>query len=175
MPQEMVLGRVAGLQLSTMPSALVGMVALGALGGVVAWRRGATPGAALRAGLGLVAVHWTAELWHQGGHAWAARRLGHPMIGVRLWGLLSASVYPPDEPDLPATVHVRRALGGPASSSVLGVAAGLLALALRPCGGLLPGLALALALDSLLVMSIGAVIPLGFNDGSTLLTWWSKQ
>jgi hypothetical protein len=65
-------------------------------------------------------------------------------------------------------------LGGPAASAALGVAAGVLALALRREGGLRPGLALFLALDSLGVMALGAVIPLGFNDGSTLLTWWGK-
>jgi hypothetical protein len=29
-------------------------------------------------------------------------------------------------------------------------------------------------LDNLLVLTLGAFVPLGFTDGSTLLRWWGK-
>ena len=58
------------------------------------------------------------------GHARAAEQVGYPMEGVHLWGVLGTSVYPTDEPELPAEVHVERALGGPKASAVLAVAAG---------------------------------------------------
>src|SRR5262249_17011878 len=60
-----------------------------------------------------VILHWLSEFLHHIGHALAARRTGFPMSGVRFGFLIGASVYPPTEPELPASVHIRRALGGP--------------------------------------------------------------
>ena len=80
-----------------------------------------------------------------------------------------------DEGPLPAAVHVRRALGGPLASLVLTCIAAAIALALRPLGGVLWWLALFFFLDNLLVLTLGAFLPLGFTDGSTLPHWWGKQ
>jgi hypothetical protein len=96
------------------------------------------------------------------------------MRGVRFWGLLSASVYP-DEPPLPAAIHIRRALGGPAASGLLGLLVGGVTLLLWAGGGVLAGLALFFCLENLLVFCLGSLLPLGFNDGSTLLEWWGKR
>jgi hypothetical protein len=120
-------------------------------------------------------LHWASDIVHQLGHARAARKAGHPMIGIQLWWVLSASIYPRDEGSLPASVHIRRALGGPVASLLLTVIAALIALALRPLGGVSWWVALFFFLDNLLVLTLGAFVPLGFTDGSTLLYWWGKQ
>src|SRR5688572_4349538 len=128
---ELALGRLAGLRLTARPSALWATVLLFAALTVVAavWLLQPLP-LALGLGLAGVGLHWAADLWHQLGHAWAARSTGHPMVGIRLWGPFSASLYPADEPALPAALHVRRALGGPAASGLLTLAAGAALVAL---------------------------------------------
>src|SRR5258706_526147 len=89
-------------------------------------------------GLLAVALHWLSEIVHHLGHAIAARRTGYPMSGIRLGflGVLTSSVYPRDEPELPPALHIQRALGGPLASLAIGLVAGALALALHPSGGL---------------------------------------
>ncbi len=125
---------------------------------------------------GFVAVmlHWATELLHHVGHAWAARRTGYPMTGVRLGFLIGMSLYPHDEPSLPASVHIHRALGGPAASLLLSAVAAILLFVVRALGGIAWWLALFLLLDNFLnVLQI--FIPLGFNDGSTLFHWLRKR
>jgi hypothetical protein len=170
------LGSLGGLRLSASPSAVVGLlVLLGVLTGVglllldLAW------GQAVLFGLLGTLLHFLSELLHQFGHAWAARRTGYPMTGVRFWTIFGASLYPADEPALPAAVHIRRALGGPPVSLLLALLALPLVLALRDIGGLAWWLALLFFLENLLVFGLGAFLPLGFNDGSTLLYWWGKR
>jgi hypothetical protein len=170
------LGRLAGLRLTAGPSAVVGSAVLWALlSGVAAGALGVPPVAAIAGGLVAVLLHWGSDIVHQLGHAWVARVSGHPMIGIRLWWLLSASIYPRDEGPLPAAVHIRRALGGPVASLLLTVIAAVIALAFRPVGGVYWWVALFFFLDNLLVLTLGAFVPLGFTDGSTLLHWWDKQ
>ena len=53
--------------------------------------------------------------------------------------------------------------------------AGGLVLLLRPLGGLPLFLAVFSFFDNLLVFTIGALLPLGFTDGSTILTWWDQR
>jgi hypothetical protein len=147
------------------------------LSGIGVWLLSFPPATAIIGGLIGVFLHWLGEILHQLGHARAARRAGNPMTGIRLWWLLSASVYPPDEPPLPAEVHISRALGGPLASLVVSVVAGvvLLALSVAGVGGLAWWLALFFFLDNLLVFTLGALLPLGFNDGSTLLRWLPQR
>jgi hypothetical protein len=125
---------------------------------------------------GLIAtlLHWLAALLHHGGHAVAARRTGYPMREIRLLHLLATSIYPRHEPDLPAEIHIRRALGGPAASFLAGLVGFGLAWLLQSNE---PAYLLALffALENLLVFGLGAFIPLGFTDGSTLLEWWPRR
>jgi hypothetical protein len=122
-----------------------------------------------------VGLHWLGELWHQKGHALAARRVGYPMDGVRLWTLLGASLYPRDEPTLPADIHIQRALGGPIASFVLILIALLLLLVVRPTGGVPLLLAQFFLLENIFVFFLGAFLPLGFTDGSTLLRYWGQR
>ena len=178
MTQEYQLGRVSGLYLSAEPRAVVGTVVLWAvLSAVGAGLLDLSLGQALIGGLIATVLHWVSELVHQLGHAWAARRTGHPLIGIRFgqWLVLATSLYPPDEGALPAAVHVRRALGGPTASLLLSVLAGLIALALRPAGGVLWWVGLFFFLENLGLFTLGAFLPLGFTDGSTLLEWWPRR
>ncbi len=172
--REYPLGRLGSLELSAQPSAFAGVVSLWAIlaaVGIAGLRLGILE--AVVGALAATLLHYAAELWHQLGHSWAARRTGYPMRGVRFWGWLSTAVYPAGEPPLPGATHVRRALGGPSASLLATVGAALLALAVRP-----PGVAGWVAqfffADNLLVMTLGALLPLGFTDGSTLLRWWGK-
>ncbi|MFL5733055.1 MAG: hypothetical protein ACJ78Q_07610 [Chloroflexia bacterium] len=166
------LGRLAGLEVSALPSAVVAFLLLWVVLGVVGiWVLGLSAGEAIIGGLLGALLHDVAEVLHQLGHAWAARRTGYPMTGIRFWWLLSASLYPENEPQLPREVHVRRALGGPIASAVWSVLSGVivLALAASSVGGVAWWLALFFFLDNLLVFTLGSLLPLGFTDGSTLL------
>jgi hypothetical protein len=98
------------------------------------------------------------------------------MIGIRLgtFWLLSTSVYPSDEPSLPGAIHIRRALGGPLASLLLSVVAAIVAGVLLPVGGVLWWVGAFFFLENLLIFTLGSLVPLGFNDGSTLLRWWGK-
>jgi hypothetical protein len=168
------LGELADLRLTAKPSAIAGSVVLWVLLSGATLALGVSAGAAVVAGLVAMLLHWASDIAHQLGHARAARATGHPMIGIRLWALLSSSIYPSDEGPLPGPVHIRRALGGPIASLLLTLVAAAIALALRPGGGAAWWVALFFFLDNLLVLTLGAFVPLGFTDGSTLLHWWGK-
>ena len=172
---EIKLGRVAGLDLSAIPSAIVGSMVLWVVLSGVALVLGLSLFNVVVGAVMAVVLHWACEFVHQLGHAWAARRVGHPMTGIRFWGVLSTSLYPLDEPPLPAALHIRRALGGPAASLLLSLVAALFVWALRPLDGLLWLLALFLSLESFFVMTLGALLPMSFNDGGTLVRWWGKR
>jgi hypothetical protein len=173
---EMRIGRLYGLELTAEPSALAGSVALWGGFAFAAHRFGRlSPGIAAGAGLAGVLLHWASDIIHHLGHARAAHLAGYPMSGIRCRYVIAASVYPPDEPELPAEIHVRRALGGPPASLALGLAAALPALALRRRRSLAGFLAGLLCLENLLVFCLGAFVPLGFTDGSTLLTWLPRR
>jgi hypothetical protein len=131
--------------------------------------------AAVFGGLLAVGLHWLGELWHQKGHAVAARRTGYPMDGVRLWFVLGASLYPRDEPEVSADVHIQRALGGPIASFILVLIAAVLLLLVSPSGGLPQLLAQFFLLENIFVFFLGAFLPLGFTDGSTLLRYWPER
>jgi len=152
------------------PSAVVGSLLLWALAAAVAsFVLKTSLGAALLGGLLVVPLHWISDMVHQFGHATAARRTGYPATSIRLWGLLSSMRYPADEPPLPNAVHARRALGGPLASALFSLVAAVLVVALRPVAGMAWWLLVFLLLDNLLVGTLGAFLPLGFTDGSTLL------
>jgi hypothetical protein len=164
------------LRLSAMPSALAGFLLLWVvLGGLGVLLFDVLLIEAIVGGLVAALLHYGSEIVHNLGHAWAARRTGYPMAGIRLFGLLGMSLYPEDEPELPADVHIRRALGGPVGSLLLTLLAAVIALALRPLGGT-PWLVSAFFfLENLFVFTLAAFLPLGFTDGSTLLEWRGKR
>jgi Zn-dependent protease len=169
------LGTLFGLRLTADVSAFIGFAVVWGLTFIVAlaWL-GVPPVGALAGGLVCAVLHFGLELIHQLGHAAAARTTGYPMRGAHFWLALARSVYSRDEGDLPGHIHVRRALGGPILSGLLCVPLGLLAVAFQPFNGT-PGWIAAFAfLDNLLVFTLGALLPLGFTDGSTLLRWWGK-
>jgi hypothetical protein len=164
--------RAFGLELTATRSAVVTYAALACVGAVAAsrrWRLSTT--SSVGAGLLVAALHAAAVLFHHGGHATAARCVGHPMRGVRYWGPLATSVYPSDEPPLPPTVHLTRAAGGPVASLLLALAVAASSARLRVRGGLGADLARFVVFDNLCVLSLGSLLPLGFTDGSTLLEW----
>ena len=96
------------------------------------------------------------------------------MIGVRAWFIFGQSLYPSDEPTLSGRLHIRRALGGPIASILLGCLAGALAWLIRPGGTFAWWVAIVVMLENWLLFGFGAFLPLGFTDGSTLLAWWGK-
>jgi hypothetical protein len=71
-------------------------------------------------------------------------------------------------------LHVQRALGGPLFSLLLGLAAGLAGLLLRPFSRVAAALAGFTAVDNLLAFTLGALLPLKFTDGGAILAWWGK-
>ncbi len=170
--KETRLGTLAGLQLTMIPAALVGSIGLGVIViGLMAAVFNIPIGSSLPGGLIVVVLHWLMELVHQLGHAWAARRTGHPMIGIRFGRLavLSTALYPPNEAMLPAQIHIRRALGGPIFSAWLSLMAFLVILIVGPNADVLWRFVLwFFFLENLIVMTLQAFIPLGFNDGATI-------
>jgi hypothetical protein len=173
---ELRLGRFGGVVVLAGPSAAAGTALLAvffAILGRYPFRQG-IPGA-LIGGLLLALLHWVSELVHNVGHSAAARRTGHPMAGSRLGFLLvlGTSLYPPDEPELPPSVHIRRALGGPVASALLSVFIGVMAVILANSS--VGWVALVWFLDNLLIFTVGAFVPVGFNDGSTLIHWMRRR
>jgi len=165
------LGRVGGLELQASNTAAPGLVILrAAFSGIAIVSFRVSPVSAVAGGLIAAVLHFASEVAHNSGHARAARSTGHPMTGIRLYWVLGTSLYP-DEPSLAPAVHVRRALGGPAASAIVTIVFGALALLMN--GGHVSGawVPTALFFDNLLVFTLGAFLPLGFTDGSTLLRW----
>ncbi len=176
--KETTLGTLAGLRVTARRSALIGSIVLYVIviGLMLAFN--IPVGSALLGAVIVVALHWLSELVHQLGHAWAARRTGYPMIGIRCgtFGILGTSLYPPDEPPLPARVHLRRALGGPIFSAWLSAIAFLVVLVtVRGANAMWEFVVWFFFLENLLVMTLQVFIPLGFNDGGTIWRWIRKR
>lgn len=168
------LGEIQGVRITAERSAIVAGVVIwlvSALVGRRVWRL--RPGAAVTGGLVVTLLHFFGELWHQMGHARAARKVGYPMVGIHMWSALGSSIYPADEPELPASVHVARALGGPQASLLLTLLAGAVALLTWPMRSAVSMVTTLFALDNLLVFTLGAFLPLPFmkTDGSVLLKY----
>ena len=170
------IGETLGLLLRARPTAflsgIVIWVILSLLGmKLLKWK----PEKAIAGGFLAMLIHYFSEWWHQFGHAQAAEQTGYPMSGMEFNGPIATSVYPRNEGVLSAEVHIQRAIGGPIFSLMLTIVSGLIAVTLRPLGG--PALVLAYfsCLDNLLVFTIGALLPLGFTDGSTLLRWMGRR
>lgn len=163
------LGKFAGLSISARPPAITGSILLFVVFiGVAIGFLSLPIGAAIVGSLMAVVLHWAAVLAHQLGHAWVARQTGYPMIGLRLGSLafLGTSLYPHDEPALPAAVHIRRALGGPAGSLLASLVAGLIALLLRNSDGISWRLAAFFALDNFLVLPLDLSYLWGLRMGA---------
>ncbi len=169
------LGRYLSLEITARPSAFVSLALLWAVLGTIDIGLLDLPiGAALAGGFVAALLHYLSEFAHQGGHAFAARKTGHPMLGLRYWWVLGTSIYPPDEGELPDSVHLRRALGGAPFSLVVTILA-LIAVTRLPPASTSYWVAVFMFIDNLLVFTLGAFLPLGFTDGSTLLRIWRKR
>jgi len=177
--KERQLGTLAGLQLTATRSTLIGSIGLGVIAiGLMAVAFNIPIGSALLGGVIVVILRWFSDLVHQLGHAWAARRTGYPMLGVRFgtWGVFSTSIYPPDEPALPAKIHIRRAVGGPIFSAWLSAMAFLVILmTIRDADAMWAFVLRFFFLDNFFVMTLQVFIPLSFNDGGTIWHWVRKR
>jgi hypothetical protein len=176
--KERKLGTLAGLSWTATPAVLIGSIVLYVIVVVLMAVFSIPIGSALLGGVIAVIVHWFTEAVHQWGHAWAARRTGYPMTGVRLgkWGVLSTALYPPDEPPLPAKIHIRRALGGPIFSAWLSAIAFIVILmTIRDAAALWAFVLWFFFLENFFVMTLQVFIPLGFNDGGTIWHWLRKR
>jgi hypothetical protein len=85
--------------------------------------------------------------------------------------VIATSVYPADEPELPAAVHVRRALGGPIVSAVLTLALWFLLRGTGPSQPATRWVLRFLMLDNLVIYTAQVFVPMGINDGTTLRRW----
>ncbi len=175
---ERTLGTLAGLRLTATRKAVIGSIVLYVIVIGLMAAFGIPIGSALLGGAIVVILHWLSESFHQLGHAWAARRTGYPMTGVRFGflGVLSTALYPPDEPSLPANVHIRRALGGPTFSALLSVIAFLVLLMnRRNPSAMWVFVSWFFFLENFLVLTLQVFIPLWFNDGGTIWRWMRKR
>jgi hypothetical protein len=176
---ERALGTLAGLRLTATRAAVIGSIVLVAIViGLMAAVFNIPIGSALLGGVIVVILHWFSQLVHHLGHAWAARRTGYPMTGVRFgtYGVLGRSLYPPDEPALPAKVHIRRAIGGPIFSAWLSTIAFLvLLMTIHGASAMWEFVLWFFFLENFLVLTLQVFIPLGFNDGGTIWQWMRKK
>lgn len=176
--QDLKLGKSNSLEVSAAPSAVVCAVLMVAVLSAVAYfLLNEMLFFAIVGGIVAAFLHYDSGLFHQMGHANAARTAGYPMTGMRYWWIFSQSLYPPDEPELPAETHVQRALGGPYFSLLMSLVSGfILYLTYTSNGptGIVFYVFAFFFLDNLLFYTLGSFLPLGFTDGSTLLHWWPK-
>ncbi|MBL0343830.1 hypothetical protein [Candidatus Villigracilis affinis] len=163
------LGKLFGMPIEILPMAFLGSLILWIGFTVTAFFGIGLPfGESLLMGLLATLLHWTFELIHSFGHAYAAKRTGYPMTGIALGTLaiFALTRYPTDEPELPPSIHIRRALGGPIANGLLSIFFFLL-LPLWPDD--LFWIGLFALFENLFVYTLQVFIPLGFNDGSTIL------
>ncbi|MFN8413369.1 MAG: hypothetical protein U0Z26_13355 [Anaerolineales bacterium] len=163
------LGKLFGLQISVYPLALVGVVTIWIGIAAISFYGIKLPlGESILFGFIAALLHWTSELIHTLGHAYAAKQTGYPMDGI-IFGTLAffaLTHYPSNEPELPAATHIRRALGGPIINGILSI---LLYFTLPLWQGDWHWLGLFALLENIIVYTLQIFLPLGFNDGSTLL------
>ncbi len=168
-------GKLFGLQLSVLPSALAGsLIVWIGFSLFTFYKVGLSLGQAIPMGFFAAFLHWTSELIHCLGHAYAAKRTGYPMTGIRFGNIIlfAQTQYPRDEPALPPSLHIRRALGGPIISGLLSI---ILYLLLPYWSKDWYWLGLFTFLENLFIYTLQVFLPLGFNDGSTIWTNLRKK
>lgn len=172
--RQLHLGSLAGVAVIALPVTIFVTLLLWIVFSVIAFTLlNMSLGLAILAGLVAVLLHWASEIVHHLGHAGAARRTGYPMQSIIIGGIqgyLALSVYPANEPTLPDSMHVRRAIGGPIASLLLTIIFGVWALLLT---GSLWWVALLLFIENL-IFTIQLFVPMGKlldNDGNTFYRW----
>jgi hypothetical protein len=170
------LGKLGPLMVSAFPNIVIGFLGLWAILSAVGYFALRFPLIeSIVGGLIGTLIHYALDYLHHLGHYLAGKQAGYPMKGIRFWFLLAQSIYPSDEPELPARIHIQRALGGPAFSAVIAVITGVITWLLMPSGGLPYWLALWAFFESVVFFSLGAFVPLPVLDGGTLLHYWGKR
>jgi hypothetical protein len=168
-------GNLFGIQIDILPLTFVGVFALWFGFSLIAFFCVRIPFyESSLIGLFAAFLHYIFEFIHTLGHAYAAKRTGYPMTGI-VFGMLAIfakTLYPRDEPDLPAKIHIRRALGGPIISGFLAIIFYLIFPIWR---GNWSWLGLFALLENIFVFTLQVFLPLGFNDGSTILNNLRKK
>ena len=131
------------------------------------------PGSAWVAGSFCSLAWFLSDYLHQCGHALAARRVGYPMTGIHFHSVFSASLYPADEPPLPARIHIARALGGFWVNVLIGALLIPAAINLWPMGGVIAWVTAVTAVWNLFILGLGALLPIDIPgvitiDGGTI-------
>jgi Zn-dependent protease len=175
------LGKVLGLTITIETTALVSFIVLWVALAVLGREQlGLTVADVFMWGLGAALLHFVSVFLHHFGHALAAANVKYEMVGIHYYFVLGRSIYPGREPVLPASVHIQRAWGGPIASLIVVGVFGVLALLLSGLGGMVWYWALFGFWDNLLVLCLGALMPLPFLDGGTLRhygwrpSWWKR-
>lgn len=169
-----------GTTLTILPSTWLSMLGVALLLGLLAAQvlNLSTPDAVL-VGVVSALLLYPLELLHQSGHAFAAQRVGYPMSEIIFYSPLAWTTYP-EEPELPRSTHVKRALGGPLFSVLANLILIPVAFSLWSQGGPWAWVAGFIAAYNLFVMTIGAFLPIPLpggaeTDGGTLLRLWHEK
>lgn len=138
-----------------------------------------TPLDALIVGLIAMLLFWVNDLLHQYGHYLAGKRVGYPMQELYTVGMIAASRYPKNEPDLPAEVHIQRALGGPVLGLIEIVIAGAVVAFFWGSAGTALRFLMGWFMLELTLLTLGSFIPFKMGkiefDGYTLKKWLPKR
>ncbi len=120
------------------------------------------------------------EFIHQCGHAWAATSVGYAMTGIHWHSWFSPGIYPADEPPLPPSVHIRRALGGFWINVLIGLLLAPLAFYFWRRGGVPAWVIAFTSVWNFFVLGLGALVPVDVpgvftDDGGTILHYWRES
>ncbi|MBK8823074.1 MAG: hypothetical protein IPN58_10815 [Anaerolineales bacterium] len=163
------LGKLFNLQMDILPVAFLGTLFLWAGLSAAAFYGVKSPlGESILLGFVAVFLHWVSVLLHHFGHLIAAQMTGYSMSGIQfgMFGILARDFYPDNEPNLPPSIHIRRALGGPIVSGLLSV----IFSCFFPSGlGTGTSSACSPCLKIYLLFTLQVFFRLSFNDGSTIL------
>lgn len=163
------LGKFFGLQITAIPLIFVGITFIWLGLTLLGYFAFDIPlGESILLGFLGMLLHYISELIHCLGHAIAARSTGYPMTEIRfgLLGIFAQTLYPKDELELPSVTHIRRALGGPIANLIVSL---ILFVILPIWRGNWYWLGLFIFLDNLFIYTLQVFLPVGFNDGSTIL------
>ena len=178
--QKIPLGTWLGLKITISPFGIISfLLAIPLLAWLAAQLLALTLGEAMIAGVLSAIVMFAFEFVHQWGHAWAAKSVGYPMTGIHWHSWFSSGLYPTDEPPLPPSVHIRRALGGFWINVLIGLLLAPLAFYLWRRGGALAWVIALTSVWNFVVLGLGALLPIDIpgvftDDGGTLLRYWRE-
>jgi|GEM_PF-2112988 len=138
-----------------------------------------TPLDALIVGILATSIHWFSDFIHQYGHFFAAKQVGKPATGLRVWWILGTTRYPENEGQLSPQTHAKRAIGGPVASAILLIIFLILWCFFGATGGALQFLLAWGIFINFFVFFAGALTPVSIGwfstDGATLLQSWQQM